>query len=133
MGSKVTKSEQEWRDQLTPEQYAVARQHGTEPPFTGAYHDSKEDGVYRCVCCDAKLFDASTKFDSGTGWPSFYTPADPANVTEKSDSSMSMRRTEVLCSNCDAHLGHLFPDGPPPTGQRYCIDSAALTLDTNRP
>ena len=129
MKPKIDKSEQEWKQQLTPEQYHVTREKGTERAFTGAYHDCKDPGTYRCVGCGAVLFDASTKFDSGTGWPSFYAPADPANVGEEEDRSLFMRRTEVVCNQCGAHLGHVFPDGPKPTGLRYCINSAALTLE----
>jgi peptide-methionine (R)-S-oxide reductase len=129
MAEKVTKSEQEWRAQLTPEQYRVTREHGTERPFTGAYHATKTPGVYRCVGCGQPLFDADTKFDSGTGWPSFFAPIDDAAVACATDRSHGMVRTEVLCSRCDAHLGHLFPDGPEPTGQRFSLNSAALRLE----
>ena len=126
--TKVIKSEAEWRAQLTPEQFRVARGHGTERPFTGPYWDSKASGTYTCICCGAPLFASATKFDSGTGWPSFYAPIAPDAVAEYSDRSLLMKRTEVRCATCEAHLGHVFPDGPRPTGLRYCMNGAALDL-----
>jgi len=126
---KVKKSDSEWREQLTPEQYRVTREHGTERAFTGPHWDEKAAGSYTCVCCGAPLFDSGTKFDSGTGWPSFFAPVEPDAVSAHEDRSWFMRRTEIRCARCDAHLGHVFPDGPAPTGQRFCMNGTALNFE----
>ena len=125
---RIEKSDDEWRQQLTPQQYAVTRQHGTEPAFSHPSHKDKREGTYLCVCCGEPLFASATKFDSGTGWPSFFAPVADDAISEHEDRSFLMRRTEVRCSACDAHLGHVFPDGPKPTGQRYCINGLALSM-----
>jgi len=131
MKFKVWKSDDDWRQQLDADQFRIARQKGTEPAFTGVYWDNKQDGVYHCVCCGSTLFDSSTKYDSGSGWPSFTAPAADSGVVTETDSSLGMARVEVMCADCGAHLGHVFPDGPGPQGLRYCINSASLTLQTD--
>lgn len=127
--SKINKTDAEWKAQLSPEEYYVARQKGTERAFTGRYWDHREYGIYRCVGCGTALFASDTKFDAGCGWPSYFEPINPENVKEESDFSHGMVRTEVMCNVCDSHLGHVFPDGPPPTGLRYCINSLSLTFE----
>ena len=132
MAFKINRSDDEWRQLLSPEQFEVTRKKGTEPPFSGKYHDCKDKGVYRCVCCGNELFSSDAKYDSGTGWPSFVTPISERSITTAQDTSHGMTRTEVLCSRCGAHLGHVFEDGPPPTGLRYCMNSLALDLAPDR-
>jgi peptide-methionine (R)-S-oxide reductase len=132
MGQKVVKSEEEWRQQLTPEQFAVCRKKGTERAFTGEYWDNHAAGTYTCVACGAPLFSSEAKYESGTGWPSFYAPIDPANVETEEDRSLFMRRTEVHCAACDSHLGHVFPDGPQPSGLRYCLNSVSLNFEPKK-
>jgi peptide-methionine (R)-S-oxide reductase len=128
MSEKIIKSDEEWKSLLTPEQYRITRQKGTEQAFTGKYYHFKEGGIYHCVCCGNELFGSETKFDSGTGWPSFYAPISQENIRTAEDESFLMKRTEVLCSRCEAHLGHVFEDGPLPTGLRYCLNSEALNF-----
>ena len=126
--AKVSRTDAQWRAQLTPEEYRITRQAGTEPPFGGIYWNAKAPGIYNCKCCDAPLFDSNAKYDSGTGWPSFFAPVSEQAIITRDDLSLGRRRIEVLCAACEAHLGHLFPDGPQPTGMRYCMNSASLRL-----
>lgn len=132
MSDSLPKTESEWKAELTPEQYNVCRKKGTEQPFTGKYHDCKEQGIYRCVCCGNALFSSGTKFNSGTGWPSFYAPVNDGALKTERDDSLGMSRVEVMCNVCGSHLGHVFDDGPEPTGLRYCINSVSLDLDKKR-
>ncbi|PAW77090.1 MAG: peptide-methionine (R)-S-oxide reductase [Verrucomicrobia bacterium Tous-C9LFEB] len=125
---KITKTDAEWRAQLTPEQYEITRRKGTEHPFCGVFYDHKKPGVYSCVCCGLPLFSADAKFDSGTGWPSFFQPIDPSHIIVAMDNSHGMERSEIVCARCEAHLGHVFPDGPPPAGERHCLNSASLVF-----